>query len=136
MNLKYTYTRLNVENYKTCKHFYEEILGLKVIYANDINEYAELDTGETIITLLNRARLSEFVGSTETVTYDRQEAKVALTFRVDNLDDAIAQLKAKNIELVNSPWQRMEDGLMQGGSITACFRDPDGNLIELEQLLS
>jgi catechol 2,3-dioxygenase-like lactoylglutathione lyase family enzyme len=45
-------------------------------------------------------------------------------------------LKNHAIPLVSSPWQRMEDGLMQGGSITACFRDPDGNLIELEQMLS
>jgi catechol 2,3-dioxygenase-like lactoylglutathione lyase family enzyme len=59
-----------------------------------------------------------------------------LAFCVDNLDEAIAYLKPHRIPLVNAPWQRMEDGLTQAGSITACFRDPDGNLIELEQILS
>jgi catechol 2,3-dioxygenase-like lactoylglutathione lyase family enzyme len=136
MQLKYTYTRLNVQNYADCKRFYQEVLGFKVIYANDAREYAELDAGETKITLLNRARLREFIGSTEALTYDLHEAKIALTFAVNNLDEAVAELKAHDIPLVNSPWQRMEDGLMQGGSITACFRDPDGNLIELEQILS
>jgi catechol 2,3-dioxygenase-like lactoylglutathione lyase family enzyme len=136
MKLRYTYTRLNVEDYVACKLFYQNVLGFKVLYANDDSEYAELDTGETRITLLNRARLREFIGATEAVTYAQHEAKMALTFCVDNLDEAIAQLKTHNIPLVNNPWQRMEDGLMQGGSITACFRDPDGNLIELEQMLS
>jgi catechol 2,3-dioxygenase-like lactoylglutathione lyase family enzyme len=136
MQLKYTYTRLNVEDYAACKQFYQEVLGFKVVYANDTREYAELDAGETKITLLNRARLREFIGSAETVTYERHDAKIVLTFAVDNLDAAVAELKNHAIPLVSSPWQRMEDGLMQGGSITACFRDPDGNLIELEQMLS
>jgi catechol 2,3-dioxygenase-like lactoylglutathione lyase family enzyme len=136
MQLKYTYTRLNVEDYAACKQFYQEVLGFKVLYSNDTREYAELDAGETKITLLNRARLREFIGSAETVTYEPHDAKIVLTFAVDNLDAAVAELKNHAIPLVTSPWQRMEDGLMQGGSITACFRDPDGNLIELEQMLS
>lgn len=136
MKLRYTYTRLNVENYAACKLFYQDVLGFEVSYANDDREYAELETGATKITLLNRARLREFIGSLETVAYEQEEAKIALTFCVDNLDEAIAHLKTHHIPLVNAPWQRMEDGLIQGGSITACFRDPDGNLIELEQILS
>lgn len=135
MNLKYIYTRLNVENYAACKLFYQEVLGFKVSYANDAREYAELDAGATKITILNRDRLVEFIGSAETIDYDRHEAKIALTFAVDDLDRAIAQLKTHGITLVNNPWQRIEDGLM-GGLITTCFRDPDGNLIELEQILS
>lgn len=135
MKLKYLYTRLNVKDYKACKRFYQEVLGFKVVYADDAQEYTELDTGSTKITLLNRERLREYVGSAETVTYEPHDAKMVLTFAVDNLDDAIAQLKIHKIALVNSPWQRQDDG-MQGGFITACFRDPDGNLIELEQILS
>jgi catechol 2,3-dioxygenase-like lactoylglutathione lyase family enzyme len=136
MNLRYTHTRLNVEDYETCKRFYQDVLGFKIVYANDTEEYAELDTGEIKITLLNRARLREFVGPVETVTYDPHDAKLVLTFTVENLDETISQLKTKGITMVNAPWQRLEDGLMQGGFITACFRDPDGNLIELEQILS
>jgi catechol 2,3-dioxygenase-like lactoylglutathione lyase family enzyme len=136
MKLKYIYTRLNVRDYAACKLFYQDVLGFKVSYANDAEEYAELDTGETKITILNRARLKEYIGPMETVTYDPHEAKVALTFAVPNLEEAIAQLKAKGIALVNDPWQRPEDELMQGGVLTVCFRDPDGNLIEFEQFLS
>ena len=57
------------------------------------------------------------------------------TFAVPNLDEAIAHLKSKGVSIVSSPSQFSEDGLT-GGAISACVRDPDGNLIELEQILS
>ncbi len=136
MKLQYRYTRLNVENYAQCKQFYQTVLGFEVLYANDAQEYAELATGETIITILNRQRLREFIGSAAPATYDRYDAKIALTFMVANLDEALDRLKTEGIALVNNPWQRPEDELMQAGVLTACFRDPDGNLIELIQLLT
>ena len=135
MNLKYIYTRLNVENYADCKLFYQNILGFKVSFADEAEEYAELDAGATKITILNRARLKDYIDSIETATYDRRDAKMILTFAVSDLDDAISQLKAKGVPIFSSPWQYPAEGL-SGGLISACFRDPDGNLIELEQILS
>jgi catechol 2,3-dioxygenase-like lactoylglutathione lyase family enzyme len=135
MNLKYIYTRLNVQNYPACKLFYQDVLGFKVSLADDDEEYAELDAGATKITILNRSRLKDYIDSIETATYDRHDAKIVLTFAVPDLDEAIAQLKAKGIPIFSSPWQHPEEGLA-GGFITACIRDPDGNLIELEQILS
>lgn len=135
MNLTYICTRLNVQSYADCKLFYQDVLGFKVSSANDAEEYAELHTGATTITILNRSRLKDYIDSIETATYDRHDAKIILTFAVPNLDDAIAQLKAKGVAIVSSPWQHPEEGLA-GGFLTACFRDPDGNLIELEQFLS
>jgi catechol 2,3-dioxygenase-like lactoylglutathione lyase family enzyme len=136
MKLKYSYTRLNVENYAKSKQFYQKVLGFEVLYADDAQEYAELATGQTTITLLNRDRLREFIGSAEKATYDNHDAKIALTFTIANLDEGIAELKTNGITLVDNPWQRPQDELMQAGVLTACFRDPDGNLIELIQLLS
>jgi catechol 2,3-dioxygenase-like lactoylglutathione lyase family enzyme len=135
MNLKYICTRLNVENYADCKLFYQNVLGFKVSFANDAEEYAELDAGTTKITILNRARLEDYIDSIETATYDRRDAKIILTFAVPNLDDAIAQLEAYGVVIFSSPWQFPEEGLT-GGFLTACVRDPDGNIIELEQILS
>jgi predicted enzyme related to lactoylglutathione lyase len=143
MNLKYIYTRLHVQNYLDCKLFYQNILGLKVSLANDDEEYVEFDAGETKITLLNRSRLKDYIDSilvprgsaNESVTYDRHDAKIILTFAVPDLEDAISQLKAKGVEIFSSPWQFSDDGLM-GGVLSAGIRDPDGNIIELEQILS
>jgi catechol 2,3-dioxygenase-like lactoylglutathione lyase family enzyme len=135
MNLKYICTRLNVENYADCKLFYQNVLGFKVSLADDAEEYAELDAGATKITILNRARLKDYIDSMETATYDRRDAKMILTFAVPDLDDAIAQLKAKGVPIFSSPWQFPEEGLA-GGVLSACIHDPDGNTIELEQILS
>jgi catechol 2,3-dioxygenase-like lactoylglutathione lyase family enzyme len=135
MNLKYIYTRLNVQNYLDCKLFYQHVLGFKVSLADDAEEYAELDAGTTKITILNRARLKDYIDSIETATYDRRDAKIILTFAVPDLDDAILQLKAKGVPTFSSPWQFPEEGLA-GGVISACIHDPDGNTIELEQILS
>ena len=126
---------MNVENYADCKLFYQNILGFKVSLADDAEEYAELDAGATKITILNRSRLKDYIDSIEMATYDRRDAKMILTFAVPDLDDAISQLKAKGVPIFSSPWQYPEEGLA-GGVLSACFRDPDGNLIELEQILS
>jgi catechol 2,3-dioxygenase-like lactoylglutathione lyase family enzyme len=135
MNLNYVYTRLNVRDYAACKLFYQDVLGLKVSMANDAQEYTEFDAGATKITILNRSRLKDYIDSIETATYDPNDAKMMLTFTVPNLDEAIAHLQSKRVSIVSSPSQFSEDGIT-GGAISACVRDPDGNLIELEQILS
>ena len=131
MNFDYTYTRLNVANYQACKQFYSDVLGLKIIFADDKDEYAELSTGKTIITIFNRQRLGTFVDRTEPVSYDPNYAGVVLSFRVACLDEAIAHLKAKGVEMVKESMN-----YPRWGFISAFFRDPDGNLIELEELNS
>jgi lactoylglutathione lyase len=135
MNLKYIYTRLHVQNYLDCKLFYQDVLGLEASLVNDAEEYAELDAGATKITILNRARLKDYIDSIESATYDRRDAKMILTFAVTDLNEAISQLKAKGVEIFSSPWQFSDDGLA-GGVLSACIHDPDGNTIELEQILS
>ena len=135
MNLKYICTRLNVENYTDCKLFYQNVLGFNVSSADDAEEYAELDAGATKITILNRARLKDYIDSIESATYDRRDAKMILTFAVPDLNEAISQLKAKGVDIFRSPWQFSDDGLA-GGVLSACIHDPDGNTIELEQILS
>jgi predicted enzyme related to lactoylglutathione lyase len=62
----------------------------------------------------------------KTKIYNRRDAKIILTFAVPDLDDTISQLKAKGVVIFSSPWQFPDEGV----------RDPDGNTIKLEQILS
>ena len=135
MNLKYIYTRLHVQNYLDCKLFYQDVLGLKVSLVNDAEEYVEFDAGATKITILNRARLKDYIDSIESLTYDYRDAKIILTFAVPDLNEAIDRLKAKGVAIFSSPWQFSDDGIT-GGLLSAGIRDPDGNIIELQQILS
>ena len=131
MKFDYTYTRLNVADYQACKEFYSNVLGFEVVFADDKDEYAELSTGKTVITIFNRQNLGDFIGADEIVDYAPNYAGVVLSFQVFCLDEAISHLKAKGVKMVNEPLS-----FPMRGFITACFRDPDGNLIELQELSS
>ena len=125
MKFEYTYTRLNVANYQACKEFYQDVLGFEVVFADDKDEYTELATGQTKITIFNRQQLGTFVNSSEPVSYDPDYAGVVLSFKVSCLDDAISHLKNQGVKMVKKPMN-----YPRWGFISAFFRDPDGNLIE------
>lgn len=131
MALKYTYTRLQVANYEACKKFYRDILDLDVTFEDEKEKYAELATGQTKITLLDREKLTNIVGSSDIATYAEKDDRVALSFEVDDMDKTRQKLQSKGVEFVNSPW-----GLPDWGYKSTFFRDPDGNLVELTQPLT
>lgn len=128
MQFTYTYTRLNVANFEVCKAFYRDVLGLAVRFEDGTDDYVEFDSGSTKISLINREKLPEFVGRDEPLNYAPNDASVALTFMVSNLDEAVAHLTSKGVAMANQP-----SNFPDRGFVSVCFHDPDGNLIELEQ---
>ncbi len=66
MEFEFNYTRLFVEDYKTCLDFYNSVLGLETTFTSDIDEYAELTNGEIKLTLLSRSQsIGHFGSSTD-----------------------------------------------------------------------
>jgi lactoylglutathione lyase len=54
-----------------------------------------------------------------------------MAFTVDNLDDVVAELKAKGVSFISEPVTFH----LTEGSVTVCFmQDPDGNHVELEEV--
>jgi predicted enzyme related to lactoylglutathione lyase len=129
MDFRYTYTRLNVENFQACKAFYRDVMGLSIKFEDDTDEYIEFEANSMRITLFNRKKLTDFIPKTESLSYDPHNAQVVLSFRVQSLDDAISYLKSHNVELLTPAINYPDRGFL-----STCFRDPDGNLIELEQV--
>ena len=132
MQFQYIYTRLNVENFQACKAFYQEVLGLAVKFEDTMDEYIEFDTGAIRITLFNRKKLDDFIARDEynSLSYNPHSARVVLSFQVNNLEAAIADLKKHGVEMLNPPTDYPDRGF-----ISTCFRDPDGNLIEIQQTM-
>ncbi|MGF1492830.1 MAG: VOC family protein [Microcoleaceae cyanobacterium] len=129
MNFRYIYTHINVENFQVCKEFYRDVLGLKIKFEDDMDEYVEFDTGSTVITLFNREKLDEFITRDKALSYDPHSARVVLTFQVDNIEEVITHLKNHDVEILNP-----STSYPGRGFIASCFRDPDGNLINLQQV--
>ncbi|MDB9529898.1 VOC family protein [Oscillatoria sp. CS-180] len=130
MQLQYMYTRLNVENFKACKDFYQNVLGLTTKFEDDMDEYVEFDTGSVLITLFNREKLTDFVTRDDNLSYNPHSARVVLSFKVTDMEAATRHLRTHNIEILNPPTNYPDRGI-----VSTCFRDPDGNLIEFEEIV-
>ena len=101
--------------------FYEGALGLKT--KDDWGgEGATLESGDTLVNVYK----SEFAGTNKAT---------ALTFKVDDIDEEISELKGKGIffEKYDLPGLKPQGDLYvgEGGFKTAWFKDPDGNILSL-----
>ncbi|MGF1513855.1 MAG: VOC family protein [Elainellaceae cyanobacterium] len=129
MEFKYAYTRLNVANFEVCKAFYKDVLGLTVSFEDKMDEYVEFDTGSAKISLINREKLPEYVGRDEPLAYAPIDDSIVLTFIVKNVQEAVKYLTSKGVQMANQPANFPDRGF-----VSVCFHDPDGNLVELEQM--
>lgn len=129
MKFKFAYTRLFVEDYKACREFYHDTLGLEVTFTSEIDSYTELTDGKVRLTLISRKEIIEHFGRETPLFFEHKDDSIALSFQVDDVEAACQYLKEKDIEIVRSPWNFADWGIK-----AALVRDPEGNLIELSQM--
>ena len=130
MALKLTHFRLLVTDYRACFDFYTRMLGFKVAWGNENTGYAELMTGEVRLALFGRSEMANVI-STAALPFDpRCQDRTTIIFRVADVDRSCAELVKKGVELITEPEDRPEWRIR-----TAHFRDPCGNLIEINQRL-
>ncbi|MGM0885175.1 MAG: VOC family protein [Bacillota bacterium] len=126
MNL--SHVRLLVTNVTECFYFYRDIMGFDVIWGDENSPYAEFQTGQTKIAINQKSMIAEVVGTLEKNPESDSQDKLALIFAVDNVDETYEELVNKGVEFLNSPLDRNDWGIR-----LAHFRDPAGNLIEINQ---
>jgi predicted enzyme related to lactoylglutathione lyase len=70
------------------------------------------------------------MGTADLPVFAKMQDKVCLVFAIDDVDAACMQLKKLGIQLTAEPTDHKDWGIR-----AAHFRDPDGNLIEINQPL-
>ena len=103
------------------RDFYENTLGLTVIREDDWA--VEFDANGTSLRMQKG------------VSFTPQEFTV-LGWHVDDIDAAMAELRGRGVVFEEYPWMPPEsNGVMTfpGGAKVAWFKDPDGNVLSLDQ---
>jgi lactoylglutathione lyase len=115
-----THVRLLVDDFHACLRFYRDTMGFEV--SAQYGDYAELRAGDALLGLFPRTVMAEAVGFDPLAAGDR----VALVFRVEDVDAALAEVRERGAPVAADPQDRPDWGLR-----VAHVRDPDGNLLEL-----
>ena len=120
--------RLLVTDYAKSFAFYKTVLGLDLAFGDKTSGYAEFLTGDdtSALAIMNREFLADILEGESAESSD----SFNLTFTVASVDETYKSLKAKGVDFITEPTTREE----MNGRI-AHFRDPDGILIELYEML-
>ena len=129
MKFQYSYTRLHVKDFQACSRFYQDILGLKKTFTSEIDSYMELTDGKVKITLLDREKIKEYLGTKTDFLFESKSDRIALSFQVEDVEQACQYLKEKGVVIESPPWNVVDWGMK-----LALVRDPEGNLIELSEM--
>lgn len=118
------HTRLLIQDYQACLHFYRDIMGFEITWED--GDYASFQEGEIRLAIFKRELMSEAIQTTGMVVDAECQDIFALIIEVSNVDKYYQQLKEKGVEFAKVPQDYPGWGIR-----AAHFRDPDGNLIEI-----
>ena len=125
------HVRLLVSDFPACFRFYRDTLGFKERFGSEDDVYTEFSAGDQTLDLFRRDLMAEAVGTSGSPATANAQDHAALVFATDDVNQAAAALRARGVTLVAEPQDR-PDWMVR----TAHFRDPDGNLIEINSALS
>lgn len=123
--MEISHVRLLVPNVQDCFLFYRDVIGLKVRYGDETTPFAEFQTGSINLALEPLLVSESDKAWTKPHEFSAQD-RVAIILRVDDVDAAYDQLRSKDVQFVKEPHDTPEFGMR-----VAYFRDPAGNLIEI-----
>lgn len=125
--MRFTHTRLLVDEVDANYKFYRDVLGFKPKFDGEGSVYAEFDLGGGhVLALFSRKLMNAVVAPAARCTREDAPDSVVITFEVADVDRTAAGLEARGVKLVTRPHVQ-KDWLLR----VAHFRDPDGNLIEV-----
>lgn len=131
MAYRFLSTRLLVVDFAACFRFYRDTLGFRPLFGSEHDAYADFEVGAATLSLIDRHVMGAALGTSGRFPADAVADPVCLVVGVDDVDAAWAHLQGIGVRLAAGPTDHRE-----WGTRTAHVRDPDGNLIELNQPLA
>lgn len=119
--------RLLVDDFGVMFRYYRDVLGLQPQVDDDRGPYGKLSlpTGRAAIALQSREHFAQTLPELASGSADR----FVIAIKVDDLDEAVKALRTRGAQFLTEPttaWGRIK---------LAHLRDPERNLIELQQWL-
>jgi lactoylglutathione lyase len=129
------HVRLIVADFDGCFRFYRDVLGLKVTWGEEADGsasgYASFEASDGASFSLNdQSVFAPVVGFETREPGEAAKDRAALIFEVEDVVAEAARLRALGIAFETEPTAYPGFGIR-----AAHLRDPDGNLIELNELL-
>ena len=121
----FLHTMLRITDPEKSRAFYES-LGFTFSRDMDIVRDGEVEATNYFFSLGDSDSVLELTYNHDGRTYELGDAYGHIAIAADDLDDALAQLKAQGIEPERDPYR-----VREGGSRICFVRDPDGYRIEL-----
>ncbi|MFF4346660.1 VOC family protein [Streptomyces sp. NPDC001530] len=120
--------RLLVSDFAACYRFYAEVLGLKPQSGATEGPYEKFSpaTGSAGIAIQDRAVMAEVLGELGDLATGHRSLVV---LRVDDLDAYCEQITSRGATILHGP------ALMTDRMRVAHLKDPEGNLVELQEWL-
>jgi lactoylglutathione lyase len=122
---EYLHTMLRITDPEQSRRFYEA-LGFTFSRDMDIVRGGELEATNYFYSLGDNDNVLELTFNHDGRTYDLGSAYGHIAIGVDDLDEALAQLKEQGIEPEREPYR-----VREGGSRICFVQDPDGYRTEL-----
>jgi catechol 2,3-dioxygenase-like lactoylglutathione lyase family enzyme len=113
---------LFVDDVQRAKNFYHDVFDLSTVYEDEHSAVVNFDN--LMINLLVSSQAPDLIGPATVATPD-SGSRFQFTIRVDDVDEACAELKTRGVTLLNGPFDR------PWGIRTASFTDPDGHIWEI-----
>lgn len=124
MALNSIHTRLLIKDYQASLHFYRDILGFSITWDDGI--YASFQKGSIRLAVFKRELMAKAIHNEDKVADAESQDKMALIFEVPDVDKCYRKLMENGVQFLQPP-----QNFNNWGIRAAYFRDPDGNLIEI-----
>lgn len=126
--MKFSNVRILVKDFTKCFKFYNEQLGLELLWGDENSCYASFKVAENIegFALFVSDLMASAVGNVDKVQPEGFREKSMVSFEVENVDETYHSLKIKGLKFINEPIDMPDWGMR-----VVHLRDPEENLIEL-----